>query len=381
MSAQSTSIFIHYSLLVVIIIFITLSTSAFLPLSKRKKIIYLILALGTLAMMTMFRGPTVGNDTQGYISYFNAIARADSFWECVDAYALEPGYIIWNWCISRVWQEPQSLFIITGFFVYFSIGRFLYKWVLSPGIVVYLIVTMHFFDGYLSTMRQTIALAILLFSYDSVINKKPLHFVFLNLVAVQFHFSAILYIIMYPVVNLEFATLKRYSSSILTALVVGSVIFFTLFFDRIFAIVLSLFPKYQYYLGGATVDGETRIATILNIVVYSLMIIVPLLFKKNSISRNQTNEYRHSDAFHSIAILNLAVLFITINAVILTRFSGLFSVFSICDYSYALTRMNKRDYAILVILTMLLFYVYGLVIALLRTPEWYSTYPYSFFWM
>ena len=54
------------------------------------------------------------------------------------------------------------------------------------------------FDFFLSGMRQMLAIAILLFAYDKLREKKPIPFLLLVLLAVTVHSSAVLFLLLYP---------------------------------------------------------------------------------------------------------------------------------------------------------------------------------------
>lgn len=158
----------------------------------------------------------------------------------------------------------------------------------------------------------------------------------------------------------------------ITAYIASSVIF-----DGVLGVLMRLFPKYQYYLGGRTVDGETRLATVLNIAVYSLMFFVPKLFNP----AKGVLAAREETAFRRLSALNILVLIVSTNATILTRFTGLFTLFSVWEYSTSVSRLPRRERVVTVLLSVALLYAYGLVIAILRTPEWFTTYPFAFCWM
>lgn len=148
MEAHQTLIFVHYTALALFALVLSLGFSAFSPMDVRVKRAYLTPALGVLAFMTMFRASTVGNDTQEYILTYLSVDRTPDIAAYIASSVIEPAYLLWNWLISRFTNDPQSLFVLTGTVVYLSIGRFLYKLVPAPGLVVFALVTMHIFDTY-----------------------------------------------------------------------------------------------------------------------------------------------------------------------------------------------------------------------------------------
>lgn len=378
MESQQALIFIHYTALVLVTLVISLGFSAFLPMNSKIKRIYLSITLGIFAFMTMFRAETVGNDTLDYIQTFNLTAHSGDILAFINDSAIEPGYLAWNWIISCFIDKPQALFIVSGLVFYLSLGRFVNKWMPAPGLVIYALVAMHLFDGYLSTMRQTLALAILLFAFDFAYSKKPLPFILLCLFATQFHMAAFLFLFVYPIKNVNPTFRTKASKVGVALLVVGAVGIAMFAFDNILSFLMDVFPKYQYYLGGKSVDGETRLATLLNIAVYSLMLIIPKLMKSRNV---EFSDEKAVATFKRLSLFNIIILVLSMNATIFTRFTGLFTLFSTGDYSTAVARLERREHILFVLLSVLLLYAYGLVIALLKTPEWYTTYPYSFFWM
>lgn len=377
MEAQQTLIFVHYTALALFALVLSLGFSAFSPMEGRAKRAYLVVALGVLAFMTMFRASTVGNDTQEYILAYLSVARTPDIAAYIASSVIEPAYLLWNWLISRFTSDPQALFVLTGTVVYLSIGRFLYKWVPAPGLVVFALVTMHLFGTYLFTMRQTMAQAVLLFAFDFAYERKPVRFALLCVAAMQFHMAVLFFLLVYPVVNSKTGDGDAGARQVRLLLLAGGVVAIMVCFDGVLGVLMRLFPKYQYYLGGRTVDGKTRLATVLNIAVYSLMFFVPKLFNP----AKSVVAAREETAFRRLSALNILTFIVSTNATILTRFTGLFTLFSVGEFSTSVSRLPRRERVVTVLLSVARLYAYGLVIAILRTPEWYTTYPFAFCWM
>ena len=126
--------------------------------------------------------------------------------------------------------------------------------------------------------------------------------------------------------------------------------------------------------GSVYMDGQARLAIILKIIVYALMLLAPRWIK------NQNRGTRQSVvelSLYRMALINIVILDAANQATILTRFSGVFSLYAIADFSEQVARLQyKKNREIVTILALVLFAVYGGVITLYRTPEWQTTYPF-----
>lgn len=86
-------------------------------------------------------------------------------------------------------------------------------------------------------------------------------------------------------------------------------------------LLLKIFPKYQYYMSGVYMDGQARLAIILKIIVYALMLLAPRWIK------NQNRGTRQSVvelSLYRMALINIVILVAANQATILTRFQGYF---------------------------------------------------------
>jgi hypothetical protein len=144
-------------------------------------------------------------------------------------------------------------------------------------------------------------------------------------------------------------------------------------------------------------DGQVRLATVLNIAVAVLLLLLGGIFgrirkRKNLAGRTFSG---HTDlmppalagnsiseeAEERLTWLYLALLITSIPAVILTRAASLFSVYLCLYIPNFISRMkNKDERFVLTVITVILFTLYLWVKHIFRTPEWQTTYPFSFFW-
>lgn len=152
-------------------IIFSLLFEAFGIMEKQKKKKYLIFFLSFLAFLTAFRMDCIGNDTSSYIKHYTTISSYSNLFDCIKKYDMEPGYVTYCWLLSRFSYNPQTLLIATSIIVYISTGLFAYKYVNNPGLFCCLFIGIMQFDFFMSALRQSIAIAILLFSFTYIIEK------------------------------------------------------------------------------------------------------------------------------------------------------------------------------------------------------------------
>ena len=361
---------LHYSVLFWLMVVIAGLFLAFGKIEGKKKKRYIFVVSTILFVLMAFRGTYMGNDTKTYITIFNKIAVYSNPFDYIRSSGMESGYLLYCWVLSRISRDARILFVVTAAVVMGSVGRFAYKYVDNVGMFYCLFVGMLQFDFFLSIMRQSVAVAILLYAVDYLQERRLIPYYVLSLLAVSFHNSSILFLLIYPLFSAK--SLKKEHGLLSNMIMFSAAFVGGFFFDPIFKLVLRWFPKYSYYIGSARVDGEPRLAIFLKLLVFFLLLVVARVVRKIP-ARNPKRE----KAERQMALLNLLVIVVASNATVLMRFSSLFALYTNAHYSNSVGRMRPRspDKIWLTTLTLLAFYVYGLVLVVLKTPEWQTTYP------
>lgn len=350
---------------------------------------YIFVIFGFLGILMMFRSINVGNDTDQYTKIFNAIAQVDDTKVFVENSRYEVGYIYLNRLLSFISNDAQILFIFTGFITAFSFGRFIYKYSMLPWMSAFMFLTLQFFDLSMSGVRQILSIAILLFSYDFIIKRKPIKFLLVVLLATTIHTSAIMFLILYPLATIKI-TKKFYwiSGTVTIAVFIG--------FRYLIPLIGRVFPQYINYL---TREGNsyTNNATLAVFLMLGLWLILFFIAEAADRKKKQINDEDLISAkktggqivcsevtalnVHKIAVwLSILMLFLALQASILNRFKYIYSVSMLILYPNALSHIKDgKSRNILITGSCLVFFVYIMVIYIFR-PEWQSTYPYTFFW-
>ena len=148
---------------------------SFFAKGKKFASIYLILNMGFFAFLSMFRSSTVGNDTQIYTNLFYNILNSTDLSLYTKRY--EAGYVILNRALGLISNNHQIVFIVTSAYIFFIIGRFIYKYSNMVWLSVFLFFSLRYFDSSLSEIRQMISIATILLSYDYLLKRKPIKFI------------------------------------------------------------------------------------------------------------------------------------------------------------------------------------------------------------
>jgi len=172
---------------------------------------------------------------------------------------------------------------------------------------------------------------------------------------------------------------------------IGSVLIYTIF-PIILRILLKIFPTYEYYLGSLYLNGEIRLASVMNLLV-GISIIVMGVFV-NYHKQNNTIAYANNNTLNIaerkildgqfmtlLLVAGTSVIFISFNFNLLNRVGDYFLVFSIVYLPNAIKQLKDKKLEILIIYTVVvLFFAYSTMILIMR-PEWNIIYPYNFYWL
>ena len=360
-------------------VLVAYAMNAFCPMQKKRKVIYLFWALLPLALMAMFHGENIGNDTRAYTELFDAV-RNMTLKQAMSNGRFEKGYMFFTYILTRISSARQSVLIAEGIIVYLSFARWLSKWSKAPGMVVCLIVEMLVIDGWMSVLRQALAMAVLFFAFDALVEKRLLRFCILVVLAAQFHAVSYVFLLTYPMLwwfkEYKIGQARQLKKNwtyekLMTVCAIGIVLLLQLMLK----LLLRLFPKYQYYVSGAYMDGQARIAIVLKIIIYGMMLIIPLWIRR---IWNKGRESTYDVALYRMSIANIVLLVAANQATIITRIAGAFSIYAIlgCSEQVSMLQYGKNR-KLLTAAILALFAVYGVFVTVYRTPAWQTTYPFE----
>lgn len=149
---------------------------------------------------------TIGNDsTSSYLHNFQGME--DAQWDELGgrgednknmgfSYLMKVGYVITD-------GDYQLFIALLSIFVLASFMHFIRKYSPSPMQSVLYFLGLMFYTFLFDALKQSIAMAILLFAFDAIIDRKPIKFIILVFLASWFHFPALVFIPAYWVGNIK----------------------------------------------------------------------------------------------------------------------------------------------------------------------------------
>lgn len=346
--------------------------------NEKRRILFLIIALLPLALMCMFHSYKIGNDSPVYYALYKSM-KTMSFKDAFFNKRYETGYMILVWVLTRIFSNPQWLFIVTGLFFITTLGIFIFKFSRSPGLTIILCVEMLILDSWLCINRATIAVGILLIAFTFLVDKKPIKFAITVLIATLFHNSALIFIITYPIVNYYEKFINKGNSSFKFELItLAIVLVLFVLFNILLGVFLALFSSSYYatYANSPYMNGQARISATINSILYFGMLFLPRILGGDEIKNCRRS--RLDNTLFVIALINLGFTILTNRATLLARISQLFLIFAVVQYTETVSLLKNRK--LFIIVTILIFWAYGLAITLLKTPAWQTTYPFIWFW-
>lgn len=328
----------------------------------------LVMSFIFITVIAALRKYTVGADTfQFYRDFLNIVK--DSSWNYTN-FRYEAGFYYLCKVLGLLSRDAQILIVVTSVFINFSVYKFIKKNSsdLFLSTILY-IITLVFFSN-MNIMRQALALAILLFAFELLKEKKYVKYVIVVLIASLFHtvaFASLLLLVFAMLPNRKLV----YFIEILAAIL--SFVFYKQLFNVLtFGLGYSGYATSQYgvsnYLGAILSALET-----FTIVVALFLISYSKKAKDNS---------------NKMKLLTIATIlytwfgFLVIRMNIFNRISGLFGVYNIVLIPCLLEKMkdnNKNNYVIMKNSTVVVYLTSFFIISVLR-PEWHGVIPYQFFW-
>ena len=176
----------------IIVMFLILSIGLFFNVNKSYKLgkYYLIFIFSILTLLSALRNISVGVDTSQYYEAYKLIGTIE--WNELDKLRYEIGFSLLCKVLNYISSNPQLLLIVTSIFINSSVGLFIYRNSNNVVLSSFIFITYNLYFNYMNIMRQAIAIAIVLFAYEYLKNKKIIKYSILVLIASLFHTSSII---------------------------------------------------------------------------------------------------------------------------------------------------------------------------------------------
>ena len=230
--------------------------------------------ISTLFVLILgLRASSVGADTTNYIShFFEDQAKVLSLKQFL---YFEPGYMLLTKIIGFFTNNGQVFIFIISLIMIYLFQKSVYKDLECIYLSYFLFVTFGFYFSSFVIIRQFLAMVILWHSLDAIKNRKFVKFLLYVILAMSFHKTAIIFILLYFIYPLNVN--KKYFI-LISICTIGSI----LFLNRILSFSLSLIPKYSVYIKNLNPGQGLKL-----LLLYSVIFIFVFMFRKKILPRDK----------------------------------------------------------------------------------------------
>ena len=196
------------------------------------------------------------------------------------------------------------------------------------------------FTGMFNGVRQYLATAILFAGHGFIIDKKPIKWLLVVLLASTFHITSILMFFVYFICNLKCSW-----TLVIMYLTLAFILLFT--YEPLFELI-GVLKQDEVNINDAYMSGSVNI---LRVAVQCVPLVLLLFLNKDKL-----NEDKEARFLFNICLLNAAIAIAAMNSPYLSRFWIYTSCFQILMYPKIFNKMGKEDRD-LFILFLLFFYI------------------------
>ncbi len=328
----------------------------------------LVLSFLMFVALSSLRSTTVGNDTIRYGSFFKEIAFTESFTEALTVSRYEQGYVAINYVVSRFTDDFNVLLLVTAVFSFGSAALFIQRYARSASLAVLLAFGMSVFYDLMLAVRQGIAVAIFLFAFSAIVDRKPLRYVALVVLAAQFHSSAYILLVVYFVPSLK---VKRFGDGLKWGALVGVIM---LSLSWLLSEVANISTYYGQYLSSEYAEGGARMATVMAVAVRLILIALAATCGWNAAMAADHTEVTHN--LLTLVVVDVAIVVVSLGFNLLDRFEMYFTL----PFVVGLTNVVARDTgnrSTYVQVPMVMTAFARMTVLLLFRPGWYTLFPYQ----
>ncbi|STO38099.1 Uncharacterised protein [Gallibacterium anatis] len=302
------------------------------------------------------RSFNVGNDTLNYLELFQSVAY-NTFIDYLSSTRFEVGFMFWNYFSYKYLTENFTIYLFCVNLFYFITSIYFYNKYSKRSYWVFLWFVFGLYYAMFTTMRACLALSFIYLVIDALFENKRLRFVLFSFLAILFHSSSALIILILLGVNRK--TYFIFKHKVFLLVVAG----ISAYFLNIF---VSFFSYYSHYLDTKYVG--LRLASIFNFMI--LLGLYVLSYSK------KINEDTFLFKINSFFYCQVLISFAAIQFNLLDRFS-LFLYPFVIVYLCLIYSKLKLDKRMLIILLISVLIVYQIFIFVYR-PDWKGIYPYHF---
>lgn len=355
-------------------------------LTDRRKKRYILIAFTCLTVIAMLRSYNVGRDLQDhYYKTFMRVVNID--WQNLFDLGYENGYLVFYKIISMFTDNGQWMIAIHSLFVIGITGWFIYRNSDNVVISTFLFITTNTWFMYMTMMRQSMAVCIVLIGLEVWKNKKlgPKRYIIYYLIvilALQFHSSAVIAVF---IPFFDFLQFKRKHIFFSIIAMLGAFVLYNQIFSALSILSVGKRDYTEFYSSSGAAINIISVYFVLLYVTFFLIGAFSLAYygkrERYGVEIESENN-KYSDNFLLYMALSLAVCRIVgLKINIVARMTYYFMPFIYVLIPRAISRMrvygNRKviKWGLYVVMTMAFIWL-----GYKSASSLYGTVPYTFFW-
>lgn len=337
---------------------------------KTNKKMLVAILLCPMCFLVALRAISIGPDTYAYSRIYEDILKYTSLIDAMKNSRMENGYVFFQYICSRVGFTYFGFQILVDGFIFYSFYRFIYKHSRYVAVSCFWFYTNFFMFGIMNVVRMWLAVAILLYAIDALLNNKIKKFIIIVIVASCFHLSALVFLIAYPLIKVKW-DIKR------TVLVVSAASFISAFAYQIFKIIFAYIGRYENYL--KRFEENAILATILDLIIELVLFCFILIALRRSLF---VNKKQHGMVWliYTFHIIGLCVSIVGLSNNIMGRVAYYFSSYYLLSIPFGISMIRRYQNRLIFSAILILCFCIKFIVIMYYRPEWYQVIPYRFFW-
>lgn len=316
--------------------------------------------MGVFFLLLALRGVECGIDTPQYLVLFNTYSEQDVA-QLLSSYDHEIGFKLLIRLVGMVGGNYQLFLAITSLLCVWPLYHFYKRESEKQLLTISLFLTVAPFVMYFSGIRQAMAMSMGIAAWYCAREKKLLPFIAIVLMLMQFHRSAVIVFILYPLYHVRIT--RRWLWFVIPCMALVFVLR-----TQIFSAVLVL--MWEDY-GGVRETGATAVLVLLILFgIYSYIIPDESLMDKDTI------------AMRNILLLTITIQFFAMLHTLAMRMNYYFLIYIPILIPKIANRSKKRykQIADLSVVVMTVFFIYYFISSGINGSDDLSIYPYIPFW-
>jgi hypothetical protein len=303
--------------------------------SSAQRFLFLAIAFLHLSFMHIFFNTASFPDLPGYNTYFNSMSNPQPFVH------LEIGWYFLNRILHGISHNSFILIFSVSIIMIICYLITIDRYSAIPWLSVFLILCTVFYNS-LFVLRQHLAIPVCLLSIPYIVEQKPIKFAILTLVAVSFHYSALVWFLayfIYPIkINIGFYFMM---------IIISVLLYFLM--EIILKNLIMLTPKIMAY----TISNKSGGTGVLKILAVNISAFLLCLYC-----------FRNTDQITGYNKLFFQLIIITIFLNILEYIGTSFALFGRLNLYFSVTGILLIPNALVQITNKKIYYVLTLVICI-----------------